>query len=524
MVLPLGYDWRILGQMNAKHNENTNKTAIIWGRFSSDNQSDGDSKDRQQRNNREYANREGIKILAEHFDEATSVKDGATPLFKKVVGELPKGVGIVCENLDRISRGHPWRAKAYLLDLIEAGHSIYTSGDKKEYSMATIEQLDTMMLGDMGANVARYSNNLRKDRVREEKQKAIALARQGTPAPLGSWLPKYLKYNFETKQYTIDETIKQIIKRIFVQYVNGFGTHAIAKELNKDNIPSLGSKELGGWSAASISKILRSERHIGTLTINKERMPNALPPAITEKLYYQVQSLLKVNENRRGNRLGIVRNVFRGLCKCSVCNSSIKVFGDHYMGCTGYKIGKRDKNGNPCTVKTMVPFKELEREFIEWFIPMAKEQLLGTNEKNSEIDAMETKLTSIKKQIEITMDMMLDTTTPLPIEQIKSRLSKLEIEKRYVEANITELKSKESSNNNIPKQFDELKTLLIACNTGNQEARKRVAAIVPSIIKKIVIDITDKRLPSFNVVLINGKEINYTMTMAQHYGVEAYNK
>ena len=257
---------------------------------------------------------------------------------------------------------------------------------------------------------------------------------------------------------------------------------------------------------------------------NKERMPNALPPAITEKLYYQVQSLLKVNENRRGNRLGIVRNVFRGLCKCSVCNSSIKVFGDHYMGCTGYKIGKRDKNGNPCTVKTMVPFKELEREFIEWFIPMAKEQLLGTNEKNSEIDAMETKLTSIKKQIEITMDMMLDTTTPLPIEQIKSRLSKLEIEKRYVEANITELKSKESSNNNIPKQFDELKTLLIACNTGNQEARKRVAAIVPSIIKKIVIDITDKRLPSFNVVLINGKEINYTMTMAQHYGVEAYNK
>ncbi|MCX6924998.1 MAG: hypothetical protein NT154_17560, partial [Verrucomicrobia bacterium] len=49
---------------------------------------------RQERLNRAYAKREGIKVLAEYFDEATSVKDGATPLFRKVIAELPNQVGI----------------------------------------------------------------------------------------------------------------------------------------------------------------------------------------------------------------------------------------------------------------------------------------------------------------------------------------------------------------------------------------------------------------------------------------------
>ena len=96
----------------------------------------------------------GIKIIAENFDPGTSVKDGITPLFRKVVAELPPGVGIVCENLDRINRAHPWRAKAFLLDLIDAGRFIVTSQDGKEYNSETIEEIETMVIGDMSANVA----------------------------------------------------------------------------------------------------------------------------------------------------------------------------------------------------------------------------------------------------------------------------------------------------------------------------------------------------------------------------------
>ena len=65
--------------------KSTQRQAIIWGRFSSDQQKDGDSKTRQDRLNHALAKREGIQIVAEHFDEGVSVKDGATEKFKKVI-------------------------------------------------------------------------------------------------------------------------------------------------------------------------------------------------------------------------------------------------------------------------------------------------------------------------------------------------------------------------------------------------------------------------------------------------------
>src|SRR3974377_497977 len=128
--------------MNRKHSvrpKQKQRQAIVWGRFSSDQQQDGDSRSRQGPLNRACAVRMGIKVIAECFDPGTSVKDGITPLFRKVIAELPPGVGIVCENLDRINRAHPWRAKAFLLDLIDAGRFIVTSQDGKEYNAETIE-------------------------------------------------------------------------------------------------------------------------------------------------------------------------------------------------------------------------------------------------------------------------------------------------------------------------------------------------------------------------------------------------
>jgi hypothetical protein len=149
--------------------EKQRKTSHNMGQLSSSQQSDGDSKDRQDRLNWALATREGIKVIAEYFDEGISVKNGATPLFKKVVDELPAGVEIICENLDRINRGHPWRAKAYIADILEAGHFIITSQDGREYTAESIGQIETMIMGDMLTNVAFAENSKRTKRVREAK-------------------------------------------------------------------------------------------------------------------------------------------------------------------------------------------------------------------------------------------------------------------------------------------------------------------------------------------------------------------
>jgi DNA invertase Pin-like site-specific DNA recombinase len=243
------------------------RQAIIWGRFSSDKQSDGDSRERQERLNRALAKREGIQVHKEYFDEGVSVKDGATPLFKKVIDSLPEGVGIITENLDRINRGHPWRAKAFIADILETGHFIITSQDGREYTADSISQLETLLLGDMATNVAYAENSKRIKRVREAKAQAVELARKGIPSPLGAWLPPHLKYNFDTKRYDIRHDRLAIVQRIFKEYASGKGVTSICKGLNVDRIPTFRGKRIGDWTKTTIFTLLRYEGLIGVLTL-----------------------------------------------------------------------------------------------------------------------------------------------------------------------------------------------------------------------------------------------------------------
>ena len=477
------------------------RQAIVWGRFSSDQQKDGDSKDRQDRLNHALAKREGIQIVGEHFDPAASVKDGATPLFKKIIADLPQGVGIICENLDRINRGHPWRAKAYIADILEAGHFIITSCDGREYNQQTIEELDTMVMGDMASNVARYENNKRTTRVLEEKKNAVALARQGEPAPLGAWLPAHLKFNPVTNQYDIRQDRKAIIHKIFKDYASGKGVVSITGDLNLARIPTFRGKKIGKWQRTTIFTLLRYEGIIGVLNYKDERIVNAFPPAIDEKLFYKVQAILETNKAKHGNyKSNNVNNILRGLCKCPHCGSGMIVTRDNYLACSGYQQKR-------CTIKNMLRgYNEIEFEFAKWFVPAAKDVLLGKDNSSYAVEALIAKRNALTGRIEKTLTLLDDDT--MPAVEIKSRLAKLEAERINIENEIATTKANQSINATLPETFKELDTLINGV-LDNQDIRKQVSGVIPTIVRRVDIDIADKLFPSFTVHLINGENIEW---------------
>lgn len=484
------------------------RQAIVWGRFSSAQQSDGDSRERQERLNREYAKREGIHIVAEYFDEASSVKDGATPLFKKVLASLPNGVGIVTENLDRINRGHPWRAKAYIADLLEAGHFIITSQDGREYTAESIAELDTLVIGDISANVAYAENSKRIKRVREAKAQAVELARQGKPSPLGAWLPSHIRFNFETKHYDFNQDIADITERIFREYIQGKGTSNIARGLNHDGIPTFGSKKVGAWTRSSIAELLRYEGTIGILNHKGERIPNAWKPALDQKLFYKVQGMLEQNTNRHGNYTAErVNNVFRGICHCSKCGSPVKaVKNGSYLQCMGHVDGK-------CSVSTMVRFPELERDFLQWFIPSAKDALLGVDESQSSINTLTAKQNALQKRIEATIELL---DGGVAVNEIQKRLTRLETERQAIENEIAEAKAKHSHNATMPDAFKELQALTDNAITGNQEARKRIASVIPSMVQNVIIDLDALPNTSFEVHLTDGQILKWEYNFEEY--------
>ena len=474
------------------------RQAVIFGRFSSDKQADGDSRERQDRLNRACALRMGVKVIGEHFDEGVSVKDGATPLFRKIISELPSNVGIICESLDRISRGKPWRAKAMLLDIIEDGHFIITSQDGREYNEQTIEEIDTLLLGDLSTNLARIENNKRTKRVKEAKANAIELVRQGKPAPLGSWLPPHIKYNFDTKQYDIRHDRLDIVKRIFNEYISGKGCVSIAKGLNNDKIPTFRFRR--GWSQATIWCMLRYEGFIGVLNYRNERIPNAFPPAVKDDVFYKVQEMCKQNKARHGHySADNIRNLFRGVCHCAKCGVSMRILNDDYIQCRGATIGK-------CNINHTVKFSEMEYAFLTWFVEQAKDALLGQSDESQErIKTLEAKMDTIKKRISKTIELL---DSGLAVNEIKARLTKLEDEKAQVESEIAELKAKQSSNAVLPDAIERLNQMVDDCR-DNQEIRKKVAALVPTIVKDVRVDLSDKWFPSFKVHLINGETATF---------------
>jgi hypothetical protein len=290
---------------------------------------------------------------------------------------------------------------------------------------------------------------------------------------LGGWLPAHIKYNFDTKSYDIKQDIKATYARIFREYLGGKGTRTICIGLNKDNTPTFGSKKAGCWTVSAICKLLRNERAIGTLTINGERIPKAFPPAISEDLFYQVQSML-------------AKNV------------------------------KHDENTTPCTVKNMVPFAEMEREFLSWFVPQAKHALLGKDKTYPRIDALDARQKALAQRIETTLGLLDDDANPLPVEQIKSRLTTLEREKREVEGNLAEARAEASSKAVMPDSIKQLETLIDGANMGNQEIRRKIANVVPSIVKEVVIDLQYRDTPSFKVSLINGQELKWLYNFEEY--------
>ena len=479
----------------------THRQAIIWGRFSSAKQEDGDSEASQNRYNRECAKRKKIQVIAEHFDRGISVKAGPTPNFRKILKDLPTGVGIICRDLDRISRGHVIDAMAYLKnEIVSKGHFVITSTDDIEYNEETINQTSTLVVGSTKATIAYGENEKRIRGVRDAKKAAYQLAREGKPAPLGPWIPPHLKYDFETKQYVQRHDKgsplpnKQVIEKIFNAYVKDNGVVAICKMLNDENIPTFRFKKAKGWSQATIWQLLRYEGLIGVLNIKGERIPKAFPPAISEDLFYKVQRIL--GTHKHGNYSAEnVRNVFRGICHCKKCGVSMRVLNGDYLQCRGSMLGK-------CDINQVVKWTEMEMALLYWFVEEAGPSLLKRdNDTQSAIQTLDAKKNTLARRIGATIDLL---DAGLAVNEVRKRLERLEAEKRDIEAAITTQKAKASDEKAMPETFGALYDYVERAMDGDKAVRKEIAAIVPTIVKDVRVDLSDKWFPSFDVELVNG--------------------
>lgn len=114
----------------------------------------------------------------------------------------------------------------------------------------------------------------------------------------------------ENGQLVVNQKQAEVVKRIFYGYLNGKTTKQIAKELEKDQVPTGAGNP--NWGTSTISKILRNEKYIGDALLQKSYtvdfltkrrikndgevpqyyVENDHPAIIPKAVFYKVQKIL----------------------------------------------------------------------------------------------------------------------------------------------------------------------------------------------------------------------------------------
>lgn len=126
-----------------------NARVYSYLRFSDPRQATGSSADRQAQYAQRWAAERGLQLdeSLSLRDEGLSayhqqhVKQGALGAFLKAVdeGRIPEGSVLIVEGLDRLSRAEPIQAQAQLAQIINAGITVVTASDGREYNRAGLK-------------------------------------------------------------------------------------------------------------------------------------------------------------------------------------------------------------------------------------------------------------------------------------------------------------------------------------------------------------------------------------------------
>ena len=179
---------------------------------------------------------------------------------------------------------------------------------------------------------AYYSEQLSQNVRRGMKASATKAQCTGGNIPLGYAVDK-------DKKFVIDEKTAPTVRLIYDMYAQGQIVSQIIKVLNeKGHRTSRGTQ----FTYNSLRTILKNEKYIGVYTYNNEvRIENAVPPIVSEEIFYEVQEMLKYNQKAAAHKNSkveylLTEKLFCGKCGAmmvGVCGTSRTGNRHHYYYC-----------------------------------------------------------------------------------------------------------------------------------------------------------------------------------------------
>ncbi len=280
------------------------KTAVIYERYSSDNQTE-QSIEGQLRVCEQYAKNNDILILKTYIDRAMTGTNDNRPDFQQMIKDSAskEWQNIIVYKLDRFSRNKYETAKYKKI--------LKDNGVKLISAMENIPDTpEGIILESLLEGMAEYySAELSQKVKRGMNETRLKGNFTGGTIIYG--------YNVENHKVVINEEQAEVVRFIYEQYALGVYVKDIIQKLNDKHIYNRGKP----FARNTIYNILKNEKYSGVYRFNNQTFKNMYPQIVSTEIYEKVRQ--KTNQNKYGKRSVEVVYLLRNKLKCGYCGEPI---------------------------------------------------------------------------------------------------------------------------------------------------------------------------------------------------------
>jgi DNA invertase Pin-like site-specific DNA recombinase len=383
----------------------------IYIRYSSSEQREGDSYERQIKKAKSYCERNGYNFLEQniYFDDGVSGYTGANRTKGKLgefiaavdIGEITPDSFLLVENLDRFSREEPLVTLMTLAHLKEKKIRVVILDDSKEVDFKSYSILQPLIQSIRSNDESARKSQLLSSAWAKKKTNALQ-------SIITKRVPLWLKVVGEKENKTWERIPEReaVIKRIFKMSANGDGKILIARKLNKQQIDTFGKSKF--WQASYVGKILKNPACYGVFIPYKGRagsrkqdgpaIEGYYPAAITKDEFLATKTYIQDREKKGGRSTNTGKNLFSTLLICGSCGEKMR-FDDKHNGNIYYVCSKARLAGN-CRYES-IRFQELESRILAKVPDMfGFDEIENEQQEDPKIIELRSKLHAVRDKLE----------------------------------------------------------------------------------------------------------------------------
>lgn len=482
------------------------QTAYSYLRFSTPEQSKGDSLRRQTALAEDYAKQHGLTL-----DKELNLRDlgvsafrgdnaalGALGAFRRAIsdGLVPRGSTLLVESLDRVSRQRARAAVRLLEEIVEAGVTVVTLNDGKAYTEASLDGTDFLMA------ILLFMRSHEESATKAKRLKAAwgaKRARAATGEIQTTRVPAWIQTTGSAAKDARNATLKLhpdrvlLVERMFQMFLDGNGKAAIAQKLNDEKVSTWGAGQgrtrARYWHGTYVFKILTNPAVTGRFTpyteeyvagrMRREAQPSVegyYPSVIDDETFGRVQTL--ITARTRTVRSASVASLVAGLGRCPLCGSTMTriMKGTGTRGGVPKLICVKAKARAGCTYR-LVKLADVENALTGNAEPLIAGMPMADTGLQEEIAGLDDELYRVGQEVERLVDALAESDRPS--RAVAKRLEASEARAAELSEALTAARAKAAQTESklVQRRAERLRDALIGYGTGIVDAPQANAAM-----------------------------------------------